>query len=310
MGSLKRYYNQNRKKIWGFVIIIASVLMLIQIANGIARSNSERQIAQAEKQMQNNSSNINNQSQTSTSGKNTQNSQNTQTNSKVSTINKFIDYCNKKDLESAYNMLTDDCKNKMFGNIETFEEIYYNNTFENKSKEAEIEKWSNNTYIVTYTENALATGKIATTKEEQKVDYITVAKDEDENYKLNINSYIGYKEINANKETDGIKIEVLNKNTYMNYETYTINVTNNSGEDIELDSLYDAETIYLEDINSVKYPAYSGELSGGILKISSGHKRQLKIKFFSSYVSTKQVKQLVFSDIWKNRRRLEMAIDL
>ena len=36
MDNIKRYYNQNRKKIWGIIIIIAFAFVLLQLANGMA----------------------------------------------------------------------------------------------------------------------------------------------------------------------------------------------------------------------------------------------------------------------------------
>ena len=307
MNNLKRYYNQNRKKIWGIIIIIAFVFALLQVANGIARSNNNKRIEQAKIQLENSKNNAEN--EYSDNNNLTQsNNQATTTNDKISTIEQFIEYCNNKDLESAYNMLTEKCKEEMFSNIETFENIYYNSTFENISKVATIEKWANNTYIVKITENPLSTGKIATTKEEQKIDYITVVQDEDNNYKLNINSYIGYKEISKTKEIDGIKIEILGRHTYRDYETYEIKVTNNSDENVTIDTLDNPDSIYIEDTKGVKYSSYKSELSSEMLNISSGHAKKIDIKFFSTYVDTKRIKQIVFADFRINNNKSTISV--
>ena len=60
MNNLKRYYNQNRKKIWGIIIIIAFVFALLQVANGIARSNNNKRIEQAKIQLENSKNNAEN----------------------------------------------------------------------------------------------------------------------------------------------------------------------------------------------------------------------------------------------------------
>ena len=39
-------------------------------------------------------------------------------------IDQFIKYCNSKDINNAYNLLSDDCKNEVFKNIETFNNNY------------------------------------------------------------------------------------------------------------------------------------------------------------------------------------------
>ena len=43
--NLKRYYNQNRKKIWGIVIIIAFALLIFYLVNYIAKKIDEEDIS-------------------------------------------------------------------------------------------------------------------------------------------------------------------------------------------------------------------------------------------------------------------------
>ena len=305
MGNLIRYYNQNRKKIWGFIIIIAFAFLVLQTANFFAKKGNDKKIEQ---------SIIN----STISEKNTNQEDNIQNNeytenkvtSKKDVIEEFVSYCNKKDLESAYNMLTEECKEQMFSDLDSFEKIYYNSTFENENKECDINNWSKNTYAVTFTKNALATGKIAKNKEDQKIDYITVIEDNDNNYKLNINSYIGYKEIKTTKEENDIKMEVIGRHTYMNYEIYTVNIINNTEKELVLGKLDNEESIYLKDSNNVKYPVYSNELTDSMVTVSKGHRKQLNFKFYSSYVSTKKIKQIAFSELRTNNEQIEFIINL
>lgn len=306
MNQLKSYYNQNRKKIWGFIIIIAFLFTLLQLVNYFAKVQNEKTIQQAIY----NESTLDN-SVNSVNGTNTSQNYNNQTSKKeteTDTIKKFASYCNKKDLENAYNMITNECKDQMFNNLETFERLYYNSAFENKTKEVVIENWSNHTYLVYFKESALAIGR--STTENQKGDYITVVTDDEDNYKLNINSYIGYKQLNKSKEDNNIKIEVICKNMYMNYEEYTIKVTNNANKEIILDTLQNVDTLYIEDSKGMNYSSYTHELSKELLTISKGHTRELNIKFYNSYSSDKKIKSLVFSDFWKNNEQTKFKIDL
>ena len=307
MNKLKRYYNQNRKKIWGIIIIVAFLFVILQLANYFAKKESEKTIENAKIQQeakQNSQTNSISNENTVVDGNN--NNQN----EKIVAIKQFVQDCNKGELENAYNMLTQDCKNEMYGDLETFKNLYYLNTFEGIEKEATIEKWSNNTYLVKLAKNALETGKIATTKEEQKVDYITAIKGDNDNYYLNINNYIGYKELSKTKEKDGVKIEVLAKNTYKDFERYTIRVTNNTESTIILDSLESSNGIYIEDANGVQYPSYNSELASSMVNIGSSYIKQMDIKFFSSYSSTKTIKQLVFSNYKRNRNLEKFVIEL
>ena len=121
------------------------------------------------------------------------------------------------------------------------------------------------TYKIRIISDLLATGKKA---EDTRQDYVTIKKVNGEE-KLNINSYVGQKEIQQTTEKDNIIMEVLNKNTYMQYEEYTIKVTNNKESDIILDTRTEAKTLYLQDKNGMKYSSYSHELTKPMLTIPS-----------------------------------------
>ena len=62
-------------------------------------------------------------------------------------------------------------------------------------------------------DDILSTGK---SNDYTKQDYITI-KQQDGEYKLNINRYIESKKINKTTEKDNIQIEVVSKNTFMEY---------------------------------------------------------------------------------------------
>ena len=139
----------------------------------------------------------------------------------------------------------------------------------------------------------LATGNV---DEYSKQDYITVKQVNGE-YKLNINNYIGYTEINKKTTEKNISMEVIGKNTYKDYETYTFNVTNNTGSVMQLDNISNTESLYIEDSKGVKYPYYNHELTTPMITVSAGQTKEITIKFYSSYVSTKKIERIVFSNI-------------
>ena len=68
-------------------------------------------------------------------------------------INKFLNYCNEGNLNEAYNILTDECKEEMYPTIDDFKKIYYDNTFGEKKKSYTIENWMEDTYQVNITED-------------------------------------------------------------------------------------------------------------------------------------------------------------
>ena len=302
MGSIKGFYNKNRKKVWRIIIIIAFAFALLQLANGIAKDNNRKKLEQSQIKIQ---ENLNKKVE-----KSNNNVSKAETNSdiNISTIEQFMDFCNNKQLDKAYEMLTDKCKEQMFNNIETFERIYYSSAFENRKKEYSVEKWINNTYMIKINESSLALGKVS--KDNQKIDYITPVKDKDGNYKLNINNYIGYEELKAVKEQDNIKYEVTGRNVYMNFEEYTIKVSNNSNSDIKLDPLDNTNSLYIQDNNGSTYPAYKHELTEEMMTIGRGHTREISIKFYSSYLSSKSTAYIVFGQTQDSNKFAEVKIDL
>ena len=135
----------------------------------------------------------------------------------------------------------------------------------------------------------LATGK--SNNGEVMQDHITVDDD-----KLNINNYIGRTNIEKSKENDGVTITINYKDAYMDYEKYNITVKNEGDTQITLDSLENPDTMYIEDRNGVKYSSYNHELTKEQMQIGVGETNTLEIKYYSTYISTKDIRRLVFSN--------------
>ncbi len=298
MNNLRRLYNQNRKGIWWVIIIIAFFLIILQVTNYfVGKANKEK----SEENETNNIVNIDNESNeqiqlnTDKSVLTGEGLSKTKLNNEVGTIKQFLENCKNNKLEDAYNMLTDECKEEMYASVEDFKEFYSENVFESERVSFEVENWNENTYKVDIIPDMLSTGK--SNNGIVKQDYITVKKVNDE-YKLNINNYIGRRKINnATKEEKDIVITVNYADTYMEYESYNITVRNKRQEDIALDNLYNEKTMYIEDKNDVKYPAYTHEIPKELLILDKGVERTIDIKYYSRYSSTKNIKNLVFSGV-------------
>ena len=297
MHNLKRFYDQNRKGIWMAIIIIASIFILLQLLNYFARRNNEKELSNSvniEEININEKTNTNVNLKSSTSAITGESVSSKNLNTATETIEKFINFCNEKKLDEAYNMLTEECKNEMYTSVNIFEQAYYNNVFNGEEKSCNIENWTGDIYKVNIVGDMLATGK--SNNGYTKQDYITVKKEEN-NYKLNINNYIGYKKIDKTTEKDGIEINIISKNTYMDNEQYTIKVTNNSQNNISLDGLSNVKSLYLQDSKGAKYSAYVQELTEPTLKVQAGQTKEVTIKFYSNYVSNKNIEYIIFSDM-------------
>ena len=132
-----------------------------------------------------------------------------------------------------------------------------------------------------------------------------------ETYKLNINKFIGIENINKSTTRNNIKITVNRKRIYMDYETYEIEVENNSSGKIELDSLQKTNTVYIEDENGQKYYWYNHEILEEDISIRRAQKGSVEVKFNKSYQAEKETTKVVFTNVVANEHnviRIEIGL--
>ena len=297
MNNLIRFYNQNRRKIFKIIIIIIFLFLLLQLFIFFAKDNDKvvtKNDSKDSMEIEKKSNNAILSDQSLTSGKQLS-EERLKNDSEI--INKFLNYCNEGNLNEAYNILTDECKDEMYPTIDDFKKIYYDNTFGGKKKSYTIENWMEDTYQVNITEDSLATGRLD--KNETKQDYITVL-EKDKTYKININNYIGRKSVNKVTETKNIKFTIQSIDTYMDYQTYNIQVENNTDNTVLLDTGDSTKSVYLLDSKKMKYYFYNNEIIKEKFKIQGKYKNTIKIKFNNSYSSSRTIKKIVFSNVILN----------
>lgn len=262
MHNFLRYFRQNRKKIIRIAIFIAFLIILLQILDNFAKNNRNNEVNTVSQNIfEKTNGTIRSDRKMVTGGTVSE----TEINNVNSFIKDFVEKCNNGKAEEAYNMLTDNCKEVLYPSYEDFYNNYYKNLFENTKRTYSIENWANDIYIVRYTTDVLATGK--TLENATYQDYITIVAQNGEK-KLNINKYIGRVELNKTKDSDNIKAEVLYKDVFMDYEVYSMKITNNTNNTILMDSLLNADTIYLKDSKDIRHKAYQNELVKDDLKIN------------------------------------------
>lgn len=295
MYKLMRFYNRNRRKIWMTILIIVFILGIIQLLNYFTKVNKEKQINQGSTIIENNS--INQELVSDKSAITGESVSSTKLKSDTETINEFVKYCNEQDINSAYEMLSAECKEEMFPTIDDFNNIYYLKIFNGNKKSHTVENWSGNIYQVRFTGDILSTGDL--TNNETKQDYITTVRENGEK-KLNINNYVGRQNLNRTTEYKDIKITVTKIDTYMDYEVYNLLIQNNSENDILLDTSDDTKSVYLLDSKDMKYYFYSNEIIENRLVVKSQFTNTLQIKFSNSYSSSRNINKLVFSKLILN----------
>ena len=304
MNRIIRYFNQNRKKVYISLIIIVFLFGLLQLLNVMAKNKKEEEkdTSGINEIMQNNKSIVSNKSAvsgTSISEKKLKKD--------TDVIDNFFKYCNEGNIENAYNLLTDECKEEMYPTIDEFKRIYYNDLFSEGKRTYTIENWFGDTYQVRMTGDILSTGKIDGNQTKQ--DYVTIV-EKDGDYKININNYVGRtKPQDKTTSYKNVDITIDEINTYMDYEAYTISVQNNTQNSLLLDTGESTKSVYLLDKNNAKSYFYSNEILKNKLIIQSKYTNKLKIKFASPYSSTKSLKSMVFSKFVLNYEEYQNTED-
>lgn len=210
-------------------------------------------------------------------------------------LNSFVEYCNNNKIKEAYDLLTDDCKAKMYPNLETFRKDYCNVIFTQK-KECNLQSWvtskNYNTYKVTFIEDIMATGNYDNVK--KYVDYITVETKEQKK-RLNINNYIKSEQINKITKTDELEVRVENADIYMNSVKFSLYVSNLSGKDILLDTLKGTSNTKLIGSNEAEYELDQTNLfSADLLIYGTTVNKKMELRFNKQYGSDIEEKNIEF----------------
>lgn len=293
MHNLRRFYYQNKEKIWKVVLIVAALLGLIYFLNYTtverSKQNNSNQVIESQSYSdEENKTYISDKS--AITGENITSEDAQKINN---TVSKFLQYCKNENYEEAYNMISSDCKEKKYPTVDKFTEKYIKTKF-GKDKVYEIEEWIGNTYRVSISEDILATGNVGNTK--KIVEYITIVKENSEN-KLNINNYVGQKDIGKEITKNNVRITVIKKDIYMDYEIYDFKVENLSSKTIKLDAFEKTSSMYLEDTKGNQYNAYSHEIFEDELVILPKRTFEISIKFSNAYASNRTIETIVFSNL-------------
>lgn len=283
--NIFRAYNQNRKTILIIILVIVAVIILLQLLNYLTKKNIEN------KEVSNTTvENKYGKNYEAVTGERKEDATySTQTN----VIKNFLDACVNGDTETAYNLISDDCKNALYPSINNFIDGYYNINFKDKKISYNYQAWSGNTYKIEFRENILSTGMYSDSA--YKEEYYTL-----DGNKLNISGYVKKEEINAEEQKQNITITVDNLEYYRDYLVCNISVFNQTDNDILLDSLENAENITLMDRNEVEFTYYNDELDESEVKVYKGQLMQISLKFNVVYRENLEMRQINFKNIIKN----------
>lgn len=289
--NIFRAYNQNRKTILIIILVIVAVIILLQLLNYLTKKNIEN------KEVSNTTvENKYGKNYEAVTGERKEDATySTQTN----VIKNFLDACVNGDTETAYNLISDDCKNALYPSINNFIDGYYNINFKDKKISYNYQAWSGNTYKIEFRENILSTGMYSDSA--YKEEYYTL-----DGNKLNISGYVKKEEINAEEQKQNITITVDNLEYYRDYLVCNISVFNQTDNDILLDSLENAENITLMDRNEVEFTYYNDELDESEIKVYKGQLMQISLKFNVVYRENLDIRKINFKNIIKNYEKYQL----
>ena len=134
MLFLRRWYQRNKYIIWWSIAIVGGVILILQILNQLTIRSINNKEANDK-----NAIVVVNQDKTIpvAGGDNLRGEKAIEVSSVIST---FIDNCNNRKIEEAYNLLTDDCKQELYPTLETFKNNYVRRLFSIK-KLYNIQLW-------------------------------------------------------------------------------------------------------------------------------------------------------------------------
>lgn len=306
-SNIRRNLFENRYVIFAVIVAIILVLSLIQFFNKNAKESATIKANEAQNIVNIANRNNNNSSGTITTPDANQNIQDSKKDSKVALIEEFISYCNKKEIGKAYELLTDQCKEEVFfSNIQNFKNNYVDKIFTTQ-KMYSVQNWMNSeTYKIRILDNIISTGN--TSLQNAVEDYYTVVKQQSQ-YKLNINGYIGKKQMDRTAQQNGVKVTILCKNVYKEYEIYEVKVENTSDQTILLDSKEKTSSIYLMGSNEQHYDAYTYEVDQTNLQVEPNRTKILTIRFHKLYSNRATIEAMVFEDIIMDVKTYETQQD-
>lgn len=297
MHNLIKFYYENRIRVWTIILAIIFIFVLIQLLNSFSRQQKiEKQSKNTEEETTSNVVSYDDESQTIMSGEEVPS---LYKNDFGKLIDEFYTYCINHQPDEAYELLSVNMRNIKYKSIDIFKDLYYNNRFEG-NKQYSFQSWSQSNDIYIYQvkifDDMLSTGK--NTEQEYSEDYITIVPEED-TYKLNIDGYIGRKEIYKKASNDILQISAQISDIYMNYEVYTFNIKNNTDEKVILDTRDNTKTTFLVDNLENNFYSLLYENKKSDLILEPQEMKTIEIKFNDAYRDNIEIKEINFQDIVK-----------
>ena len=280
---------ESNVKLWGIILAILLIFSLIKIINDRLKNNVSQ-----EEQVQNDT--ITEYAKESETIINDEKIPVTYQETFGDTIKEFYDSCIHNLPEQAYELLSSETKLVLYPTYESFKSLYYDERF-GENMQYSFQSWMTEGDVYTFKikifENLLATGK---SNEEYSEDYVTLIPYGNE-FRLNINNYIGREKIEKKAENDIFSITATVVDTYMDYQVYTLRVKNKTNEKVILDTRQNDNTTYVVDEKGRKYNSFLYENKEEDVIFEPNENKTIQVKFCDTYKT--DVAEIEFNNIVK-----------
>ncbi|MCL2383137.1 MAG: hypothetical protein FWC79_03065 [Oscillospiraceae bacterium] len=128
-------------------------------------------------------------------------------------------------------------------------------------------------------------------------DYITVVRNSDGEIRLNINSYVGRRQLDRMGSNTGISVTAIHRDIFMDHHVYAFEARNTSSNSILLNNRNDARTVFLEDDRENTYTARIHEVDSSLLLLDSGTTRRFSIRFNKVHGTQREIRSVQFTNI-------------
>lgn len=220
-------------------------------------------------------------------------------------IGKFVENCNNKEYEAAFNLLSDDCKLNVFTDIDVFKQ-YVDSIF-NTKKIYNIKNFSNKDNRYIYTVNILNDILASGLNGEEDDDVYSekyVVFEEDGKLKLSIREYIGRDELTYMYEDDYMKIKIESVDIKYDNIVYNLSIVNKSENYIVFADYSEDYEITLETSEGFK------RVANDVLEtidVMEGEKKNFNLKYTIFFDEDTKINDMLFDyiRIYKDKESYE-----
>lgn len=294
--NIVRFYNRNRKTIWLIIFVILFVLFIINALDNFYEVRSRRSDNSTSQQLNENKT-YKNESQAMVQGQITSEKKQQEFGE---LMDEFLGYCNNNQVQEAYGLLSNNCREKLYPTQDAFYNEYYSKIFDSR-KSYDFQLWSaidkTYVYLVKIFEDMLSTGIAGSQNYIQE--YISIV-EEGSQYRVNVGGLVKNIEYDDSSEKNGIKIEVVESDEYMDYTIYHFKITNNTPKNILLGLIDDENSINVEDNQENEFQAGLMEQVENDLIVEANTTKDIEIRFNRSYSTQTEPRRINFNNIIKD----------